>query len=853
MENYRAKITISDAQAAKLRQIVHHTRTKYPILYDPRSGINIRPTGESEEIIIPNGKDYSNLLRFLEEGLFSVTDGKLSGAQTLVTGVDILENTLIIEFNYPVYLSENISTISDFITITSPEEYGIGLDTITSLGAQSEAISLMTFPDITVALDPGTNEITFEETEYNGYDLEAAVMTGIGSLATNLFTPRALGSISFELDPGVPVNGSIQIVLDENFVHEDTIQVAGETITFYANPDDPGIIQIKLNEDFVAGDTITVAGETITFYADNASLAAANEGAGDAFGISLETSVDATAQAVAIFAMAFPGFVVTNPLVKQVVFTETVAGAETIDFAVVSGTGSLSENVITPNVGANDDHGVDLGTATTATLQATAISAMSFSGFTVTNPNAGEVLFTEDVFNTETIAEAVVSGDGTLSINIASPARSGDFIADGTIAVAEQVITYYATDADLAAANDGAGDPYGISLETSRTVEMQAAAIAAMDFPGYLAFANNAEVEISEIEFDTGIIELPVATLGTLANTTAVEGNKANTIILLRAGTPGSLTIELNDDFVSGDTIQVAGETITFYADPGAFGTIAITIDSGFITGSTITVAGETITYYTDNAALAAANEGTGDPHGISLEADPTASDQADAIASMVFTGFNVTNPEGAQVLFTETVAGAETIEVAVVGGEGEGILSTNVATPNEGAGDPHGVSLVAHATVIAQATFIAGMTFPGFVVTNPLDGKIVFTEATAGTQTIAIAVVAGTGTLSDNTIISMVPEYEAGDNIFIGGQTIRFYETEAEITTAESELLLDQTEIVAETIDDFESEKAFIVILNNLSASPELTITFGEDIAKFLDQNAESAIAEEPLTLSEY
>ena len=103
-------------------------------------------------------------------------------------------------------------------------------------------------------------------------------------------------------------------------------------------------------------------------------------------------------------------------------------------------------------------------------------------------------------------------------------------------------------------------------------------------------------------------------------------------------------------------------------------GTIEITLNENFVGTDTIAVAGETVTFYVDDAALA----GAANDHGISLESDTTAADQAAAIATMTFTGFVVT-AEGATVLFTEEVAGVSTIEVAVV--TGTGALAENIVT----------------------------------------------------------------------------------------------------------------------------------------------------------------------------
>jgi len=88
-------------------------------------------------------------------------------------------------------------------------------------------------------------------------------------------------------------------------------------------------------------------------------------------------------------------------------------------------------------------------------------------------------------------------------------------------------------------------------------------------------------------------------------------------------------------------------------ATPGTQGFTEFTITKALGAGDTIEVAGETITVYEDNAALAAAN----DLFGISLESASTAELQAAAIGNMTFTGRKI-EVDGAQVRITQEVAG---------------------------------------------------------------------------------------------------------------------------------------------------------------------------------------------------
>lgn len=105
-----------------------------------------------------------------------------------------------------------------------------------------------------------------------------------------------------------------------------------------------GQVSIKIGTGFVATDKISVAEKTITFYATDTAKGE------DAFGISLETSTTATAQATAISAMTFPGYTVTNPTSGEVLFVEAVVGSKVITSATVIGSGALISNVATSAV-----------------------------------------------------------------------------------------------------------------------------------------------------------------------------------------------------------------------------------------------------------------------------------------------------------------------------------------------------------------------------------------------------------------------------------------------------------------------------------------------------------------------
>jgi len=103
-------------------------------------------------------------------------------------------------------------------------------------------------------------------------------------------------------------------------------------------------------------------------------------------------------------------------------------------------------------------------------------------------------------------------------------------------------------------------------------------------------------------------------------------------------------------------------------ATPGIQGFTDFTITKALGAGDTIEVAGETITVYEDDAALDAAN----DLFGISLESASTAELQAAAIREMTFAG-RTTGGIGAQVTITQDTPGTGDVSGPVIGNVNSG------------------------------------------------------------------------------------------------------------------------------------------------------------------------------------
>jgi hypothetical protein len=71
----QAKLTVSKEQAKKIGLLTIHTDSKYPIIYDPKSGVNLQETGDGEFIEVPDRANLVNLARMQGQGFFDVAEG----------------------------------------------------------------------------------------------------------------------------------------------------------------------------------------------------------------------------------------------------------------------------------------------------------------------------------------------------------------------------------------------------------------------------------------------------------------------------------------------------------------------------------------------------------------------------------------------------------------------------------------------------------------------------------------------------------------------------------------------------------------------------------------------------------
>lgn len=335
MTEERAKLTVNAEQATRLRCLDNKRKHGEGAIYDPLSGVTLKPTYRGAQITVPRGKNYSGLLRLGAMNLFTVASGKLESTPAEVVDVTLdSQGRVEIEFSSPVMLTQE-TAVTDLFTIGCDERHGVSLESSSTDILQATTIATMDFAGFTVT-NPGDGQLLFVEDTIGAETIAVATVAGTGTLAVNTATQAVAGKLD-----------------------------------------------ITLNGDFVATDSIAILGQTITFYATDADLTTA----ADAYGLSLETSTTAALQAAAISAMTFTGFVVTNPGDGQVCFTQAVAGTGALTVAVVTGTGTLATNAAT----------------------------------------------------------AAAAGQLALTLN-------ADFAADDTLTVLGETVTFYATDADLLAA-----------------------------------------------------------------------------------------------------------------------------------------------------------------------------------------------------------------------------------------------------------------------------------------------------------------------------------------------------------------------------------------------------------------
>lgn len=206
--------------------------------------------------------------------------------------------------------------------------------------------------------------------------------------------------------------------------------------------------------------------------------------------------------------------------------------------------------------------------------------------------------------------------------------------AGQTIVVGGHTITAYA---DSTAKGS---DAYGIDISSADDADKQAAAIRAMSFgTGLTVSGTGADVTLKQNVNGTG--DTSAAVLGGSGSGALSQGTTT-------AGVAASV----------GTAVK---------------GSTSFTITTALAAGETMTVAGHTITAYASAAEKSAANNGAGDSYGMVVSSgnDDTAAKQAAAIATMFAsdTDINVTNASGAQLKFEQKVGGTGDVTAPVIAG----------------------------------------------------------------------------------------------------------------------------------------------------------------------------------------
>lgn len=112
----KAKLTINKAQAKALGLLTANTKSKFPIISDPKSGITLKETIPGKYITVRDGADISNLIRFQKMKCFSVVEGEILPPPEIesiaITGED--EDKILITFSEKIK-NQELSLGTDFL------------------------------------------------------------------------------------------------------------------------------------------------------------------------------------------------------------------------------------------------------------------------------------------------------------------------------------------------------------------------------------------------------------------------------------------------------------------------------------------------------------------------------------------------------------------------------------------------------------------------------------------------------------------------------------------------------------------------------------------------------------------
>jgi hypothetical protein len=147
----QAKLTVSNAQAQKIQLLVHKKKPVYPILFDPRSGVNLAETTGNEVIEVPTEADLLNLKRFQTAGYFDVVEGTILPHLSAFDSISLNGTTLTLTFSANVTSPELTSTVTGATT----DDLIIKVDDV-AVAATVPAITAGATVNVTLASAPTT-------------------------------------------------------------------------------------------------------------------------------------------------------------------------------------------------------------------------------------------------------------------------------------------------------------------------------------------------------------------------------------------------------------------------------------------------------------------------------------------------------------------------------------------------------------------------------------------------------------------------------------------------------------------------------------------------------------------------
>jgi hypothetical protein len=255
----QAKITVSAAQADKIGLLTAHLKPVSKVIFDPKSGVNLRYTPAGEFITVPDGADLTNLKAFENQGYFTVIEGEINTqAAPIFQKITVggAENkTLTLVFSEPIYTSALSSTglgqdTDDMVILVDGTATAFTVSQITKANATANVV-------ITMGTAP-TSSVSVKITATGAAKIKdlmtkpmAAAVTRTYSLAATDFTTFTFAdaglatingldhTIGIEVDAGTEVTALVAtFTLSPGATVKvgETSQVSGTTANDFTSP-----------------------------------------------------------------------------------------------------------------------------------------------------------------------------------------------------------------------------------------------------------------------------------------------------------------------------------------------------------------------------------------------------------------------------------------------------------------------------------------------------------------------------------------------------------------------------------------------------------------------------------------